>query len=365
MSRNSDTSKPTLSVVIAVRNDPRNLDLCLQAIANSVCDTFECIVINDCSDDGLTEGIIAKYSVRTEKNRQCRGPAYSRNKGARMANGGILFFIDSDVIIRPDTITKVSREFAKGQFDALIGSYDDEPGDNSFISQYKNMFHHYVHQNLAENACTFWCGCGAIRKVKFAELGGFDEAYHRPAIEDIELGIRLTLSGGRIDMCKNIQVKHLKRWTFWNMLKTDIFDRGVPWTKLLLARRTFPNTLNVSRSQRIFVSLAVLTMLSFLVFPFVSPHQNAVALFGSITFAVLILANHDFYRFFIRKKGVGFTIKVVPLHFLYFIYCGVSVGLGVLSFGKNILARKQNRNVPASSKTFRREKQKASSECPK
>jgi hypothetical protein len=32
----------------------------------------------------------------------------------------------------------------------LIGSYDDEPAAQNFLSQYKNLFHHYIHQTASE-----------------------------------------------------------------------------------------------------------------------------------------------------------------------------------------------------------------------
>jgi hypothetical protein len=51
----------------------------------------------------------------------------------------------------------------------LIGSYDDAPGANNFLSQYKNLFHHYTHQTGSEEASTFWGACGAIRRDVFLD----------------------------------------------------------------------------------------------------------------------------------------------------------------------------------------------------
>ena len=69
---------------------------------------------------------------------------------------------------------------------------------NNFVSQYKNLFHHFVHQDASGTATSFWAGCGAIRRDIFLRLGGFNTAYKRPSIEDIELGYRLTRAGHRI-----------------------------------------------------------------------------------------------------------------------------------------------------------------------
>ena len=67
-----------------------------------------------------------------------------------------------------------------------------------FLSQYKNLVHHFYHHRGKREASTFWSGCGAVRKQAFLDAGGFDvERYTRPSIEDIELGYRLIKAGGK------------------------------------------------------------------------------------------------------------------------------------------------------------------------
>jgi hypothetical protein len=169
----------------------------------------------------------------------------------------VLYFIDADVLVRPDTVRQIRTAFAEdASLDALIGSYDDSPDSGDFLSQYKNLMHHFVHQRARREACTFWSGCGAIRREVFLEHGGFDESYDRPAIEDIELGYRLFQAERKMILDPEIQVKHLKKWTFWGLLKSDVLDRGIPWTELILRDRRMPNDLNLQLSQRVSVALA-------------------------------------------------------------------------------------------------------------
>jgi hypothetical protein len=40
--------------------------------------------------------------------------------------------------------------------------------------------------------------------------------------------------------------------------------------------------------------------------------------------------NLDFYRYFVRRRGLWFTVRVLPLHWLYFGYCGCCVVWGTL-----------------------------------
>ena len=43
---------------------------------------------------------------------------------------------------------------------------------------------------------------------------------------------------------------------------------------------------------------------------------------------LLLILNADFYGFFLKKKGLLFTIASVPLHWFYFLYCAVAYVLG-------------------------------------
>ena len=92
-----------------------------------------------------------------------------------------------------DTLALFADAFVRdATLDAIVGSYDETPACPNFISQYKNLFHYYVHQNSCGEIQTFWSGCGAVKRDVFLAIGGFEERYQRPSAEDIELGIRMT-----------------------------------------------------------------------------------------------------------------------------------------------------------------------------
>jgi glycosyltransferase involved in cell wall biosynthesis len=251
----------TIAVIVPVYNSSPHLRKCLDALAKSSETGFECIVV----DDGSTDDSVAvaqSGGARVLSTGGRKGPACARNIGARAAGADVVLFIDSDVCVKPDTLARVSSAFQKDPaLTALIGSYDDAPESPDFLSQYKNLMHCYVHQRGRQTATTFWSGCGAIRRLTFLEFSGFNEVeYRRPAIEDIELGYRLYASGCKIILDRTLVVKHLKRWTFWGLLKTDIRDRGIPWTELILRDRSMPNDLNLHLSQRVSVALVFLLL---------------------------------------------------------------------------------------------------------
>lgn len=317
--------KPSVSVIIPVYNGGENFRRCLASLADCTPPPKEVIVVADGDSDGSWR-LAEKQGFQVLRIATPGGPAGARNLGARAAKGDILFFTDADVMIPADTIDRIAIVFQQ-EFDlaALFGSYDDEPFETNWLSQYRNLLHHYVHQTGNEDASTFWAGCGAIRREIFLEMGGFDKQMYRyPSIEDIELGYRLKKTGYKIRLVKELQVKHLKHWDILSLLRADFFYRALPWTNLLLKEKRFINDLNLKTSARlsvISVYMGVLTLIGaigslWLVIP---------ALF---CIGVLLILNWDLYRFFQRKRGVNFMMKVIPWHWLYFLYSGLAFALG-------------------------------------
>lgn len=321
------TDTPFFSIVIPVYNGGSAFCRCLQALAGSTFQDWELLVVDDGSSDGSAALAQACAAAVLETTGQV-GPAAARNLGARPARGQYLYFIDADCAVHPDTLARSAEILrADPQLDALFGSYDDEPGAANFIAQYKNLFHHYIHQNSREDAATFWTGCGVIKRSRFLALGGFDvERYRRPSVEDIELGHRLCQAGGRIRLARQVQVKHLKAWTLAGLLRSDILDRGIPWTRLMLRDGVFRTDLNLQAHNRISV-VAVYGLLAALVAW--SLHPPAIWLAAGLA-GLLFWLNLNLYRFFYRKRGLFFVVRVIPLHWLYYGYNAVSFGCGLL-----------------------------------
>jgi hypothetical protein len=190
------------------------------------------------------------------------------------------------------------------------------------VSQYRNLLHHFVHQHGRREASTFWAGFGAIRRPVFEAVGGFDETYagtRRGGTEDIELGYRLRRAGHRIVLDRSLQVTHLKRWTLGSFLRSDIVDRAIPWSRLVLERREFPDDLNLRATQRWSVGLVGLACA---LIPLSALHRGWLALSGAALLAVLPL-NRDLFRFFVRERGLRFAVSCVPLHLLHYLCSGL------------------------------------------
>jgi GT2 family glycosyltransferase len=264
-----------ISVVVPVKDGADYLRASLPPLLASLPPDAEVIVSDDGSRDGSAEAAL-RLGVRVIRHERTTGPAAARNRGARAARAPLLVFLDADVRVRPDTLERLAEAFADARLAAAFGSYDDEPAATSWVSRYKNLAHHFVHQRSREDASTFWAGCGAVRREAFEAAGGFDERYLRPSIEDVELGYRLRKAGLRIRLVRAARASHLKRWTLVSWISSDFRDRAVPWARLVRAGRGLPGDLNFTPLDRAANGCVALALGALLLCPWV-PAMAAVA----------------------------------------------------------------------------------------
>jgi GT2 family glycosyltransferase len=329
----SSAAGPAVRIVIPVHNGGQAFARCLAALSELEPPPCEIIVVADADKDGSAEKAEAS-GARVIRTRARGGPARARNLGARAADAEIVFFLDADVLVPRDAIAQVADVFSQEpNLAAVFGSYDDAPSETNFLSQYKNLLHHYGHQTAAEEASTFWAGCGAIRRTVFLSLGGFDERYDRPCIEDIELGYRLKRAGYAIRLCKTLQGKHLKHWSALSLIRTDFSQRALPWTELILQEGKIVNDLNLNYSSRASVVL-VYGLLGSVAGAVL---RRAFLLVSALLTLSLLVVNAPVYRFFLRKRGLRFTVQAVPWHWLYYFYSGLAFAIGLVRrfFGRH------------------------------
>jgi glycosyltransferase involved in cell wall biosynthesis len=326
---------PLISVVVPAHNAGTLLPHCLGALESSDLPRaqWELIVVDDASADG-TAAVAAAVADRViELDGQPRGPAYARNRGFEAARADIVAFIDADVCIHSDVLSRFITLFrGDDRLAAVLGSYDDQPVVPAFVSQYRNLLHHYVHQHNAGYARSFWAGCGAVRRSCFVQAGMFDEnRYSRPLIEDVELGYRMHDRGYRLLLDPAILGTHRKRWTLGGMVRSDFLYRGVPWTHLLLERRELlrGQSLSVGTSDKLsaaMVAVSVACLVMLIVF------HNRVTL-GALVLCLLVLLvlNRRLIHWYWRKRGARFAAGAFLMHVVYHATNVASVAYGAVT----------------------------------
>lgn len=232
----STTATPRISIVMPVYNSERLLGECLAAVNASTFRDYEVIVVDDSSTDGSRD-IAAAHGARVVPSGGRLGPGRARNKGVEHVRGDIVFFIDSDVVVRPDTLGR------------LVAAFDRDPGVaglmavqsptmrfRNLCSVYKNLWMYYTYVRRAgQDVPLFYTTAAAIRRDAFIESGGFDVNYVDPNIEDTDYGQKLASQGFRIQILPDLEVEHVKGYDLAGLLRVD-FLRSMSLARLKLRK---------------------------------------------------------------------------------------------------------------------------------
>lgn len=295
-----------LSVVIPATDAPATLARCLAALARSG----------------------EPHEVEVVREPRFAGPAAARNAGVARTRGEVVVFVDADVEVHPDALSRLRGALDRDPaLAAVFGAYDDRPAAPATVSRFRNLLHHHVHTTAAGPATTFWAGLGAIRREAFDAVGGFDaRRYPRPSIEDIELGMRLHAAGRRIVLDPAARGTHLKRWTLRSMLRADLAARGAPWVALRLERGgAGGGALNLSWRQRLAATAAVAAAAGAVC------RRPRLAL---VAVAAMIAPNAAFYALLARLGGPRLLVASVPLHLAHHLAAVASLPAGLVLWAR-------------------------------
>ena len=305
-------------------------------------EVIEVIVVDDTSTDDTTV-VAREMGARVIPSGGRLGPGGARNMGAAQARGRILWFVDADVVVHDDAALQLRHAFDEPGVTAVFGSYDDQPPAKNFLSQYKNLVHHFYHHRGRSEASTFWAGCGAVCKDSFLAVGGFDVVrYTRPSIEDIELGYRLRAAGGRILLWPALQGTHLKVWRLLNLIHTEVFCRAIPWSRLMLSETGLVDDLNVGTAERLRAVVAGL----FFAGVAASFHPAVPAWVALAMLVAIALANQELLGLFYRRKGPLFALGGLLFHQVYYLYSGAAFAWCWLEYRINRMMKAERRLLP-------------------
>lgn len=178
------------SIIIPNFNKASNIPALLSSVFDSYrYDDFEVFFMDDVStDSSVTEA--RKFPVYVFVSEKHVGPAALRNMAAKEARGEFLLFIDSDVIVAPNTLIHFRSLCLSRKFAALSGLEVIPPVIDNWIGNYRTLQIQdlWGTSRTKEAAVDAWgTTFGAIRRDLFLNVGGFNESYTGADIEEHEL----------------------------------------------------------------------------------------------------------------------------------------------------------------------------------
>ena len=325
------TERVLLSVVVSTRNSESTLRQVLTAIRGSELPrkSFEIIVVDDASADGSV-AIAARFADTVVKlTGHQAGPAYARNRGVELARGEVIAFVDSEVVVRPDTIPRLMRTLLeRPEVDAVSATHEESSGSPNFVSQYWNLLLSFGEHRHSGRGAQFAAGCGVVLRAALLSAGMYDEwRFDTPSMESVELGERLLGAGRGVILCPELKVSHLKKWDFASVCQ-EVWHRGRVLARSLGYFRmsaVAPGEVMFTLCRTLIPAVAILGTLMLAAAFVPAPHPSAK--FG-VALAALFLTNLPVHRFYAETRGLWFAVASAPLHILVQIVAAIALCTG-------------------------------------
>ena len=240
----SSSGLPSVSVVLAVRNERKRVRAAIQSVLDQTFDDFELIVVDDCSTDG-TWDVICSFSdprVVRMRNERRLGIAGATNRALTVAKGKYIAIMDGDDVALPERLQRQVDFLERNPNVDILGTgavYVDAHGRELVRPLPPETHEEVLRRPLRE--IPIINPTAMMRRKVVRALGGYDPVYRRG--QDYEFWLRAR----RQFRFHNLQEPLLvylwrdepKKWEglfFWARAITGTIRREnlAPWTYIHL-----------------------------------------------------------------------------------------------------------------------------------
>lgn len=320
---------PRVSIIIPVRNGSQTLDFCLRSVKRSYYKDIEVIVVDDHSTDG-SASIARRYTSKVLGVTDGEGANHARNVGAHHAQGQILVFIDSDIVIARETILGIVETLEEEGPDAVVGIYTAKHRHETFVSQYKNLWVRYSYLKSPPTIDWLFGAISGIKRGAFEKIGGFNiELLSRHGHDDIELGKRFANAHLKIVLNMDIEVEHVKNYSFCSFVKNE-FHRSVGFAQLATQLGETPRSL-VRGFVNVYPAFVVSTLASIVILAILVAGAAGwiSSWFVMAVCCLYLMVNIRFLNYLEQVRGLFAMIVMIPLLFIDHIACFVGSLVGI------------------------------------
>ncbi len=214
---------PFVSIVVPVRNRPRDIEACVKSLLNLEYPNFEIIIVDNFSDDD-TRAVVRKYPVSLVTEEKINQNS-ARNAGIKGAAGQIVAFTDSDCVVDKHWLTYLVAPYADQDIGGVGGrlvSYSPQSFVETFLSLGIHHFPTPKKDLIQKKDNKFMSGLVGAANVSYRrkvleKLEGFDEQYE--VLGDYDLCWRVQDSGYKLFFEPGAVVRHRHRSKIADMIK--------------------------------------------------------------------------------------------------------------------------------------------------
>jgi len=186
------------SIIIPAYNEEKYISPCLESIKKLRGNfNYEVIVVNNASTDdtaGIVKRTLPEAKVVFEPH---KGLTIAYNRGAKEAKGDILVFVDADMVLPPDHLERINKEFSKDpELVAVSGPYIYKDGGLlchfliASVYLFLAMPAEIIFNRWLNLGASLASGNSAIKKKALEKAGWFNENIFYGLEADLAMRLR-------------------------------------------------------------------------------------------------------------------------------------------------------------------------------
>ncbi|MHA1409587.1 MAG: glycosyltransferase family 2 protein [Candidatus Odinarchaeia archaeon] len=230
-----EVNKPLVSVIVVTWNAKKYLKDCLNSILNSSYSNFEIIVVDNASFDGSIEMVEKYYPMaKIIKNSSNIGFNKGANKGAKIANGDILFFLNDDAFIDENCLKEIAT-IAKNPQIGIIGCMMYFPDSKLVQSAGFKLLPTYHSKAIGScqedygqfnglSEVDYVSGAAIAVKTEIVERGGLFDAI---GISDLEICLKARMMKYSVIILPSAKVYHWKSISFLKSFYKSLYKSQI------------------------------------------------------------------------------------------------------------------------------------------
>ncbi|WDP89413.1 MAG: glycosyltransferase family 2 protein [Desulfobacter sp.] len=240
----------TSIIIVSYNNYDETTGPCLESLFDDESNSeFEIIVVDNNSKDNTVEMLKKKALKHTNLslilNIENRGFAGGNNDGVRRAKGDIVVLLNSDTVVPPNAIGKLSSLLDSNQTWAMLAPVTNEAGNEQKIyseaSDFKKIIEdghswcRHSNEDCFESPRLDFC-CVAIKKNIYTQLGGLDESFGLGYYEDTDFSLKVLKKGYKIMITEGVFIYHKAGKSFSSHAQRRVHNLMKANRKLLKAK---------------------------------------------------------------------------------------------------------------------------------